>query len=253
MGLIVLPFPLTDGTDAFGSEVKANDDAIVAQVNGNLTDVNIAAGANISGAKLGDGTLTGVKLADNTVQGVKIKNDSPLGDGGNRSELYSGSGSNDTGGFPKTNIIAARKQHGGKTIWAYFSIAVADIGTNYIIDNSIDWRKRLIAVLHELTVATTVRNDIPGGTADHTIFAPMLVNGALATGFNGGIFFAEDGQDGSVAGQRCLNLDLVTNLDSIRLFARNTDGALMVRATAHTGPGISVNMKIDCSPHLGTP
>ena len=52
MGLVTLPNSLTAGTLAVGEQVRANDDAVVAQVNGNLTDVNINTGAAISGSKL---------------------------------------------------------------------------------------------------------------------------------------------------------------------------------------------------------
>ena len=52
MGLVTLPNTLTAGALAVGEQVRANDDAIVAQVNGNITDVNVGSGAAISGSKL---------------------------------------------------------------------------------------------------------------------------------------------------------------------------------------------------------
>lgn len=52
MGNVTLPHPLTDGSTAYGSQVRANDDAIVAQVNGNIDDQNIKTNAGIQGTKL---------------------------------------------------------------------------------------------------------------------------------------------------------------------------------------------------------
>ena len=78
MGLVTLPNTLANATPAVGEQVRANDDAILSQaVNGNITDVNIAAGAAISGSKISnvagsrvptdridDDAITADKLAD---------------------------------------------------------------------------------------------------------------------------------------------------------------------------------------------
>jgi hypothetical protein len=264
VGTVTLPNPLTAGTKARGSEVLANDQAITAQVNANLDDSNYKNAAmtgstkiiplTITNSLITAGTLTGDKLADRTVHGIKLRTDAVLGDGCNISELYAGAGSDDTGGFPKTNAVAARKQQGGMTIWAYFGIAVADVNVNYIIDSSTDWRDRLIMVMLEFTTGVLPRDHIPGGASDHIINGPMRVAGAIGTGFNGGIFYSENGQDGTVGDPtRQITLDLGTDAtNSIRIFALDTNGRLMVRATAISALGISINAKIDCSPSIGT-
>lgn len=58
---VVLPNQSVTGTNLW-SQVEDNDQAIVDVVNGDLTNGNIAAGANISGSKLADGTVTEAKL-----------------------------------------------------------------------------------------------------------------------------------------------------------------------------------------------
>jgi len=68
MALVSLPNNLVDGTTAYGSQVKANDDAIVAQVNGGLEDVNIKPAAAISGSKISN-------VAGNRIPTDRIEND----------------------------------------------------------------------------------------------------------------------------------------------------------------------------------
>lgn len=52
MGQVSLPHPLTDGTPQRGSEVKADLDAIVAEVNGGLDNSNIDPAGAIEESKL---------------------------------------------------------------------------------------------------------------------------------------------------------------------------------------------------------
>lgn len=52
MSLISLTKPLTDGTTAYGSDVKTDLDIIVNDYNGNITNANIASGAAITDSKL---------------------------------------------------------------------------------------------------------------------------------------------------------------------------------------------------------
>lgn len=81
MGLVSLPNSLTDGTVARGSEVRANDDAIVAEVNGGLTDVNIATGAAISGSKISNvagSRVPGDRIEDDAVDSTKLKDDAAV-------------------------------------------------------------------------------------------------------------------------------------------------------------------------------
>lgn len=63
MGLVTLTNPLTGGTLAVGEQVRANDDAIVAVVNGFIDDSNIVTGAAINGLKISN------------VAGARIRND----------------------------------------------------------------------------------------------------------------------------------------------------------------------------------
>lgn len=94
--LVSLPHALTDGTTAFGSQVRENDDAILSQaVNGNLDDANIAVGAQINGNKLSnvmgsrvpttrieDDAITAAKLADDpTVDGNRAVTTNHIRDG----------------------------------------------------------------------------------------------------------------------------------------------------------------------------
>jgi hypothetical protein len=58
MALISLPNPLTDGTIAYGSQVKADLDTIVNDYNGNIQNANIAANAAIVDTKLAQITTT---------------------------------------------------------------------------------------------------------------------------------------------------------------------------------------------------
>lgn len=82
MGLVTLPsnpVGLRDGMDANkGSVVLANDQAIIAQVNGNLADVNIATGAAINGSKLAQTAGLRVPtdaIEDDAITAAKLRDD----------------------------------------------------------------------------------------------------------------------------------------------------------------------------------
>ena len=49
---VTLPFPLTDGTLAKGSEVKANDDQLASKFDANIVNADISPAAAIEGTKL---------------------------------------------------------------------------------------------------------------------------------------------------------------------------------------------------------
>ena len=66
MALVALPNPLADGSTAFGSQVRGNDDAIVAQVNGNIEDVNVKVGAAIDGKKLSN--VAGLRVPTDRIE-----------------------------------------------------------------------------------------------------------------------------------------------------------------------------------------
>lgn len=81
MGLVTLPNALTDGTPARGSEVRANDDAIVAQVNGNLQAVNLAPGAGILGSQLSNiagNRIPTDRIEDDAVDSTKLRDDAAV-------------------------------------------------------------------------------------------------------------------------------------------------------------------------------
>lgn len=58
--------------DNLWSQVEANDNAIKTVVNGDLDNGNIAANADINGAKLLNGSVTGAKLANGTIKSGKL-------------------------------------------------------------------------------------------------------------------------------------------------------------------------------------
>jgi hypothetical protein len=85
MGLVALPNSFANGTPNDGPQVRANDDAIVAQVNGNLdvnnvkpnaglpgTVISNSAGSRIPTDRVEDGAITLAKLASNSVDTSKI-------------------------------------------------------------------------------------------------------------------------------------------------------------------------------------
>lgn len=79
MGLVTLPNPLTDGTSAKGSDVFANDTAILTQaVNGFIADANIQVGAGIQGSKLSNVVGSQIptdRIADDAVTAAKLRDD----------------------------------------------------------------------------------------------------------------------------------------------------------------------------------
>lgn len=78
MSQITLPNALADGTTAYGSEVRENDDAIVLVVNGGLDDGNIAVSAAIAGSKLSNVAGSRVptdRIEDDAVTADKLRDD----------------------------------------------------------------------------------------------------------------------------------------------------------------------------------
>ena len=69
MALISLPKALTDGTVAYGADVKADLDTIANDYNGNITNANIAASAAIVDTKLAQITTTG-KVSGTAITGL---------------------------------------------------------------------------------------------------------------------------------------------------------------------------------------
>jgi len=71
MGQVSLPYSLANGNLADASEVMANLNAIVNEVNGNIESINIK-DLNVTTAKLADGAVTTAKIADANVTTSKI-------------------------------------------------------------------------------------------------------------------------------------------------------------------------------------
>ena len=71
MGLVTKPFHLEAGNTARASELNDNFDAIIAQVNGNIQEVNLANGS-VTENKIGDGAVTTAKIGDLQVTTAKL-------------------------------------------------------------------------------------------------------------------------------------------------------------------------------------
>src|SRR5215204_710051 len=72
MAQVNLPITSRAITDANNfSDVKANDQAIVDQVNGNLDTTNLAANA-VGTTKIADANVTTAKIADDAVTAAKV-------------------------------------------------------------------------------------------------------------------------------------------------------------------------------------
>lgn len=81
MGFVTLSYSLTDGTTAKGSEVRKNDDDIVAVVNGNITDSNIANTASIDCSKLSNivgQQIQTDRIADNAINAAKLSSNASV-------------------------------------------------------------------------------------------------------------------------------------------------------------------------------
>lgn len=280
MGLVNLPYSLVDGTNAYGSEVKANDDAIVAQVNGNLDNANVKAGANIDAAKLLAQSITPTQLATSAVTTVKIAPDAvdntKLADscinaeqlnnegageeglGTPRNELYTGSGNDGTSGYPPTNVNANRKEQSGKTVWAYFNIPTT--GTDYIIDASMDWRRRMIygmwVVFSKLT--GDAKKTLPGGSQDDSIGVRLFSEAGGTETLDGTMqhffFYSEAGSNGATAPRLLIKNNISGGTDDdVYIWVDSATGRLMMKGNAiASGFSMDVMAMIVCSPYLGT-
>lgn len=81
MALVSLPNSLADGTPAHGPEVRANDDAIVAQVNGNLDAANVKPTANLPGTVISNVAGSRVpsdRIEDDAIDATKLKDDAAV-------------------------------------------------------------------------------------------------------------------------------------------------------------------------------
>ena len=107
MGQVSLPYSLANGNLANASEVMANLNAIVNEVNGNIESINIK-DLNVTTAKLDDGAVTTAKIADDAVDNSKIADDAVQAE--NISGL-SGAGTVSTDNIPEgsTNLYLSGK------------------------------------------------------------------------------------------------------------------------------------------------
>ena len=265
MSQVTLPYPLQDLIDvALGSQTRGNDDAIVAVLNGAVDNSNFLSGADAAGlgltsdkianlaitaAKLSVNAVTNTKILDGEVYGIKVADDDvgSEGQGGNRSELFSESDQ-----VALTPVVGTRKQHGGKTIWAYFTLTST---TRAIIDtaaDSIDWRYRMVNVQGFGFMSAVSKSYLPGGAQEDA------ARGTIWTGdppvvtqyYNAAHFWSGAGSaDGEAAPRGTMILDPV-NTTTI-YFTADTSGNLTVKADSLALAAIDVLVKIDVSPYIG--
>lgn len=95
--------------------------------------------------------------------------------------------------------------------------------TAVVIDDSIDWRDRLVRADFRLEIVdVSTVGLVPGGVGDDAI-----VYTQASDNFFRSMFYTQAGQDGTTSAS-CV--EVVPNLatDALRLFARDTDGALCI-------------------------
>lgn len=95
--------------------------------------------------------------------------------------------------------------------------------TAVVIDSSIDWRDRYVVVVfrvEESDISTV--GLVPGGGSDDDI--SYQIDDAGATH---GLFYTQEGQDGTVS-TSCFQWVPATMTDAVRIFARDSDGALCI-------------------------
>lgn len=265
MGTVVLPNPLTAHTKAEGAHVLGNDQAITAQVNSNLDDANYKnAGMTLSAkavpgsatnSVLGADSVTADKVADQAIQAEHLKNEAGPGStgiGAPRNELFSESDQAAIAG----NVIAGRQQQGGKIVTAYFKITAT--GTSVLIDDSIDWRRRIITIVATVNgnAGGPANRYLPNGADDNFINGAMW-NAAIAAfgNANTGIFYSEAGRaDGGGNPALVFGWSAVANT-SLAFYALDTDGGLKCRSNASLGGGgnteLDICATIICGPYIG--
>lgn len=248
MGLVTGLKALQNGTTAFGSEVKFNDDTITAQVH-NIEAVNLATGAvtnpklatdavstikivdlAVTTAKLNTDAVTEAKIANGAVQAEHLKNDAafpPTGIGSPRNELFSKSDN-----ATITNVIAGRQQQGGKIISVYMAMVATT--TEYVIDDSMDWRKRIVSVMAYVASGVAGLSVLPGGAADNATAGSLWNAGPVAgSAFVAGVFFTQDGSAGGGANPTLtMSNNNAASSFTFDLYARAADGFLCVRHRA---------------------
>lgn len=130
---------------------------------------------------------------------------------------------------------------GAREVWVE---EVTDGTTVVVIDDSIDWRDRWVKV--EVGFLDDSSDPRPGDAGDDQLQILFDDNGTAPGGITR-MFYSEAGHDGTVA-YPGLSITPASFSESVRLFARDTDGALCMRKNAAVEPNIVVVGLVKCSP-----
>lgn len=122
----------------------------------------------------------------------------------------------------------------GLSVW----VEKSTNGTNVVVlDDFVDWRQRFV---HVVGYYTSLAGYIPGGANDDAIAYNLQTAGIHR------FFYSEAGQTGGF-GNPGISIDIGTEF--VRIFARNTDGALCMRKDAHAAdPDFYIVAKFEGSP-----
>lgn len=203
---IVLPHTLQPGADAKAGEVMGNFQVILDVVNGGIADIHISQDAKIDGAKIKDGSVTVAELAANAVIDTKCLTDSISvqklmldvvpneGKGANYSRMISEQSTYTGSQAPNAYT------DGGFTYWGAVPFIPTTQYQSFLLDNTHNWRSRLLKVttLHANATSTT-KSYLPGG-ASETAISQMMYNNiglpmASGTGqLNVGMGYTADGR-----------------------------------------------------------
>lgn len=144
----------------------------------------------------------------------------------------------------------APDSYGGRNVWVY---ALDNGTTAVVLDDNLDWRDRIV----EYSLATfnydtgTYAGVLPGLTDDEKLAAD---NAALSPSTVMGIMYTEQGQaTGSSTAPRAAFTILAGSggaSDTLYLYVRSTDGALMMKRSGTTDPQQLVMGRFSCSPKL---
>jgi hypothetical protein len=130
MATVSLPYSFTAGTAARASEVNANFDAILEQLNGNLQAVNLA-NESVTENKLADGAVATAKLADAAVTNAKVAG------GISASKVGAGTVGDTAFGYLDGVTSAIQAQLNGKQS----TLGAGDISTSLIADDAVTQAK----------------------------------------------------------------------------------------------------------------
>lgn len=134
----------------------------------------------------------------------------------------------------------APDQYGGWTVWCE---ARTNGVTPIVLDNSRDYRDRFIVVLGAVGTATTYR---PGGADDDAIEAQLSApaDGAFDSGAISTFGYTQQGSADGTTGV-VKTIYVITSATYIYLYARSTDGALMmVRNTASNDRTVMISVTV---------